>query len=120
MITGIKLFNSVVTILHIVDAGRDLKQTTFNFTNRFDDRPGTGDLFNAIFFETVINGYSYIDALNISTGFVSNALRFTVENKFRKEEGVIFEPILVNNINFIIQHTKRKGDEQNPNQDNKK
>lgn len=118
LITGIKLFNSVVTILHIVDAGRDLIQTTFNFTNRFEDRPGTGDLFNAVFFETVINGYTYLDALNISSGFVSNALRFTIERKFRKEEGIIYEPILLDNINFIRQNTKRKGDDQNPNQNN--
>lgn len=118
LITGIKLFNSVVTILHIVDAGRDLVQTTFNFTNRFDDRPGTGDLFNAVFFETILNGYTYIDALNISSGFVSNALRFTIDSKFRKEEGIIYEPILMDNINFIKQNTKRKGDDQNPNQNN--
>lgn len=61
IITGIELFNSVVTIMDVFDGDRGSRQTTCNFVNKLENIPGAGDLFDALFLETKIFGYNLID-----------------------------------------------------------
>lgn len=106
LITGIELYNSIVTILDVYNGDNKTRQTTCNFVPKLESRPGTGDLFDALFLSFSLKGYNIIDCLKLTTNFISNALRFTIDNNLPKNEGVCIEPILVQNINAIIQHTK--------------
>lgn len=119
IITGIELYNSVVTVMDVFEGDKGVRQTTCNFTKKLENRPGAGDLFDALFLETKIFGYRLVDCLNITSGFINNALRFTIDNKFPKEEGIVFEPILFNNMNVIMKNTKRQGEtNKEPNTNN--
>ena len=108
LITGIELYNGVVTVLDVYDGDKGIRQTTCNFVNKLESRSGTGDLFDVLFFEAVLFGYKFVDCLNIASGFVNNALRFTIDKKYPKEDGVVYEPILVDNINVIRNSTKKE------------
>ncbi len=113
LITGIELYNGVVTVLDVYDGDKGVRQTTCNFVKKLENRSGTGDLFDVLFFEAALFGYNFVDCLNIASGFVNNALRFTIDKKFPKEEGIIYEPILVDNINVIRQATKKRETKKN-------
>lgn len=106
IITGIEIYNSIVTILDVYNGDNKTRQTTCNFVPKLENRPGTGDLFDALFLSLSLKGYNIIDVLKITTNFITNALRFTIDNKLPKNEGVCIEPILVQNINTIIKNTK--------------
>ena len=98
IITGIELYNSVLTILDVYDGDHCKRQTTCNYSDKIEDRSGVGEIFNAMFFETSTNGFNLVDSLSASTSFVNNALRFSRDNHFDKKYGIIFEPILYDNI----------------------
>lgn len=115
IITGIELYNSIVTIMDVFEGDKGVRQTTCNFAKKLDPRPGAGDLFDALFMETKLFGYGLVDCLNITSGFISNALRFSIDKKYPYEEGIIYEPILFNNMNVIMQNTKRRDEVQNNN-----
>ena len=117
VITGIELYNSVVTVLDVVDGDKDIRQTTCNYAAKLDNRPGTGDLFDAFLFETILHGYNLIDSFNITLNFVHNALKFSRDQRFRIEEGVIFEPILLDNMIVLRNKTKTNNSDKNKNED---
>ena len=113
LITGIELFNAVCTILDIFNGDLKQRQTSLNFAIKQTPRCGTGDLLDAVFLECFLNGLEIVDCLNVSSSFVQNALRFTNDNKFPVEEGIIFEPILIDNMNAIRDHAKKVQEERN-------
>lgn len=112
IITGIELFNSVVTVLDVNDKDKNIIQTTCNYVDKLDSRPGSGDLFDALFMETSLFGYSLIDCLNIASNFVHNAIRFCNDKNIKKEEGIIYEPILIDNMIALRKATKEKKPEE--------
>ena len=103
IITGIELYNSVLTILDVYDGDHGKRQTTCNYSEKIEDRSGVGEIFNTMFFETSTNGFNLVDSLSASTSFVNNSLRFSRDNNFDKKYGIIFEPILYDNVNTIKQ-----------------
>ena len=103
IITGIELSNSILTILDIVDGDNGKRQTTCNYSDKIEDRYGAGEIFDAMFFETSTNGFNLVDSLSVSTSFINNSLRFSKDNNFDKKEGIVFEPILYDNIMAIRQ-----------------
>lgn len=107
LITGIEIYNSIVTILDVYNGDTKTRQTTCNFVPKLENRPGTGDLFDALFLTLSLKGYNFIDCLKISTSFISKALKFTIDNKLPKNEGVCIEPLLVGSITNIIKNTRR-------------
>lgn len=115
IVSGIELYNSVVTILDVYDGDHGKRQTTCNFADKIEDRYGAGEIFNAMFFETSTNGFSLVDALSVSTSFINNSLRFSKDKNFDKRDGIVFEPILHDNIMVI----KQKLDEKRKNAENK-
>lgn len=106
IITGIELYNAIVTILDIFDGDHEQRTTTCNFSPKIDDRNGTGDVFNAIFFELSTSGFAIQDALSISTIFINNALRYDRDFKIDKNCGLVYEPILSENIISIKNNLK--------------
>lgn len=103
IITGIELYNSVLTILDVYDGDHGKRQTTCNYSEKIEDRSGAGEIFNTMFFETSTNGFNLVDSLSASTSFVNNSLRFSRDNNFDKKYGIVFEPILYDNVTTIKQ-----------------
>lgn len=103
LITGIELYNSILTILDVYDGDHGKRQTTCNYSDKIEDRYGAGDIFSAMFFEASTNGFTLVDALSASTSFINNSLRFSRDNKLNKDDGIIFEPILYDNISVMKQ-----------------
>lgn len=98
IVTGIELYNSIVTILDIYDGDNQKRQTTCNFAEKIEKRTGCGNLFDIMYLEACLNGFNMVDALSLSTSFVNNSLRFTRDKKYDDKEGVVFEPILYDNM----------------------
>lgn len=123
IITGIELYNSVLTILDVYDGDHGKRQTTCNYSNKIEERYGAGEIFNAMFFETSTNGFTLVDALSVSTSFINNSLRFSKDKNFNKEDGIVFEPILHDNIIAIrqkLEENRKKLEQQRQNnKDNK-
>ena len=107
IITGLNLFNSVVTVLDIYNGDKNMRETTCNYSNRVDDRYGTGDLFDALFLVCFMNGFNLVDSLSVTTSFINNALRYSNDNKYPLEEGIIYEPILFDNMVVIKDKLKK-------------
>lgn len=108
IITGINLYNSVMTLLDVYDGDHGKRQSTCNFSTKIEGNSfGCGDLFDAMFYETATNGFNLVDALSVTTSFINNSLRFTKDQKFDIAEGIVYEPILVDNI--IAIKNKLKG-----------
>lgn len=103
IITGIELYNSILTILDVYDGDHGKRQTTCNYSEKVEDRIGVGEIFDAMFFETSTNGFNLVDSLSASTSFVNNSLRFSRDNHFDKKDGIVFEPILYDNITTMKQ-----------------
>lgn len=112
VITGIELYNAVLTILDVYDGDHGKRQTTCNYSMKEEYRYGAGNIFNAMFFEATTNGFNLADSLSVATSFVNNSLRFSKDNKFDKNLGIVYEPILHDNIaaikNKIIEMNKEK------------
>lgn len=98
IISGIELYNSILTILDVYDGDRGKRQTTCNYSEKVDNRYGAGELFDAMYFETSTNGFTLVDALSVSTSFINNSLRFSADRKCDKIDGIVFEPILYDNM----------------------
>ncbi len=98
IITGIELYNAILTILDVYDGDHGKRQTTCNYSLKIEERPGAGEVFDAMFFETSTNGFTLVDALSASTSFINNSLRFSRDNKLDINEGIFFEPILHDNV----------------------
>lgn len=99
IITGIHLYNSVMTLLDVYDGDHGKRQSTCNFSEKVGGNfLGCGDLFDAMFYETATNGFNLVDALSVTTSFINNTLRFTRDQKFEVSEGIVYEPILVDNV----------------------
>ena len=115
ILSGIELYNSILTILDVYDGDHGKRQTTCNYSEKMDDRYGAGEIFDAMFFETSTNGFNLIDALSVSTSFVNNSLRFSKDKNFDKKDGIVFEPILYDNIMVARKklEEKRKSMQQN-------
>lgn len=103
IITGIELYNSVLTILDVYDGDHGKRQTTCNYSEKIEERYGAGEIFNTMFFETSTNGFTLVDALSASTSFINNSLRFSRDNKLDINDGIVFEPILHDNISVMKQ-----------------
>ena len=103
IITGIELYNSVLTILDVYDGDHGKRQTTCNYSEKVEERYGAGEIFSTMFFETSTNGFTLVDALSASTSFVNNSLRFSRDNNLDKNDGIVFEPILHDNITVMRQ-----------------
>lgn len=115
IITGIELYNAVLTMLDVYDGDHGQRQTTCNYSERIEGRSGVGNIFNTMFFETSTNGFSLVEALSASTSFINNSLRFCRDKKFDKNDGVFFEPILLDNIVVMRQELARRINEKNKN-----
>ena len=111
VITGLNLFNSVVTVLDIYNGDKNVRETTCNYSNRVDDRNGAGDLFDALYLVCFMNGFNLVDSLSVSTSFINNALRYSNDNKYPIEEGIIYEPILFDNMIVIRDRLKKAKEE---------
>ncbi len=98
IITGIELYNSILTILDVYDGDHGKRQTTCNYSDKIEERYGAGEIFDAMFFETSTNGFNLVDALSASTSFINNSLRFSRDRNLDKNEGIVYEPILYDNI----------------------
>ena len=122
IISGIELYNSVLTILDVYDGDHGKRQTTCNYSDKIEERYGAGEIFNSMYFETSTNGFTLVDALSVSTSFINNSLRFSKDKNFDKKDGIVFEPILYDNIVVIkqkLEENRRKMQEQNKNNVNK-
>ena len=122
IISGIELYNSVLTILDVYDGDHGKRQTTCNYSDKVEERYGAGEIFNSMYFETSTNGFTLVDALSVSTSFINNSLRFSKDKNFDKKDGIVFEPILYDNIVVIkqkLEENRRKMQEQNKNNVNK-
>ena len=116
IISGIELYNSVLTILDVYDGDHGKRQTTCNYSDKVEERYGAGEIFNAMFFETSTNGFTLVDALSVSTSFINNSLRFSKDKNFDRKDGIVFEPILYDNILVIrqrLEENRKKLQEQN-------
>lgn len=121
IISGIELYNSVLTILDVYDGDHGKRQTTCNYSDKVEERYGAGEIFNAMFFETSTNGFTLVDALSVSTSFINNSLRFSKDKNFDKKDGIAYEPILYDNIVVIkqkLEENRKKMQEQNKNNGN--
>ena len=101
IITGIELYDAILTILDVYDGDHCKRQTTCNYSMKVDSKDGVGDVFDAMFFEVSTNGFTLVDALSASTSFINNALRYCKDKRIDPKVGIFFEPILVDNINVI-------------------
>lgn len=101
IITGIELYNSILTILDVYDGDHGKRQTTCNYSEKIENRSGAGEIFNAMFYATSTNGFNLVDSLSASTSFINNSLRFSRDNNFDKSDGILFEPILYDNVVVI-------------------
>ncbi|MBO6134545.1 MAG: hypothetical protein J6O09_02065 [Lachnospiraceae bacterium] len=101
IITGIELYNAVLTLLDVFDGDHGKRQTTCNYSEKVEDRYGVGDVFDAVFFEASTNGFNLVDSLSAATSIVNNSLRYSRDRKIRKELGIFFEPILHDNIEVM-------------------
>lgn len=108
IISGIELYNSILTILDVYDGDHGKRQTTCNYSEKVEDRYGAGEIFDAMFFETSTNGFTLVDALSVSTSFINNSLRFSKDKNFDKKDGIVFEPILHDNIVAIRKKLEEK------------
>lgn len=108
IITGIELYNAILTILDVYDGDHGKRQTTCNYSMKIEDRAGAGDIFDAMFFEVSTNGFNLVDALSASTSFVNNALRYSRDKKIDEKVGIFFEPILHDNINVMRKKLSEK------------
>ena len=116
MISGIELYNSVLTILDVYDGDHGKRQTTCNYSEKVEERYGAGEIFNAMYFGTSTNGFTLVDALSVSTSFINNSLRFSKDKNFDKKDGIVFEPILYDNMNVIkqkLEENRKKLQQQN-------
>ena len=98
IITGIELYNAVLTVLDVFDGDHGKRQTTCNYSKKIYRNCSTKEVFNSFFFETSINGFNLIDSLSIATSFINNSLRYSNDKKIDITEGIFFEPILYDNI----------------------
>ena len=114
IITGIELYNVVLTVLDVYDGDHGKRQTTCNYANKLEERYGAGEIFNSMFFEASTNGFTLIDALSVSTSFINNSLRFSKDRNFDKRDGIVFEPILVDNISVIKKKLLEKRQNMQP------
>lgn len=108
IISGIELYNTILTILDVYDGDHGKRQTTCNYSEKVEDRYGAGEIFDAMFFETSTNGFTLVDALSVSTSFINNSLRFSKDRNFDKKDGIVFEPILHDNIVVIRKKLEEK------------
>ena len=115
IISGIELYNSILTILDVYDGDHGKRQTTCNYSEKVENRYGAGEIFDAMFFETSTNGFNLIDSLSVATSFVNNSLRFSKDRNFDKKDGIVFEPILYDNVMVARKklEEKRKSMQQN-------
>lgn len=113
IITGIELYNAVLTLLDVYDGDHGKRQTTCNYSEKIDKRYGAGDIFDAMFFEASTNGFNLVDALSASTSFINNSLRYTRDKKIDEKLGIFFEPILHDNISVMRQKLVEKQKKQN-------
>ena len=116
VITGIELYNAVLTILDVYDGDHGKRQTTCNYSEKIEDRSGAGEIFDAMFFETSTNGFNLVDSLSATTSFINNSLRFSRDKNIDPKLGIFFEPILYENLmvmrNKLIERNKQfKGEE---------
>ena len=115
VITGIELFNAILTILDVYDGDHGKRQTTCNYSEKIESRTGAGEIFDAMFFETSTNGFTLIDSLSASTSFINNSLRYSRDKNVRKELGIFFEPILFDNVMVMKQKLNEKQKEMKGN-----
>lgn len=108
IITGIELYNAILTILDVYDGDHGKRQTTCNYSLKIDERDGAGTIFDAMYFENCTHGFNLVDALSVSTSFINNSLRFTRDQKYDIKEGIVYEPILHDNIVVIRKTLKEK------------
>lgn len=108
IISGIELYNTILTILDVYDGDHGKRQTTCNYSEKVEERYGAGEIFNAMYFETSTNGFTLVDALSVSTSFINNSLRFSKDRNFDKKDGIVFEPILHDNIVVIRKKLEEK------------
>lgn len=116
VITGIELYNAILTILDVYDGDHGKRQTTCNYSEKIESRSGAGEIFDAMFFETAVNGLTLLDALSASTSFINNSLRYSRDKNIRKELGIFFEPILLDNVNMVRKRLSELQKEMNKNQ----
>lgn len=114
IITGIELYNSVLTILDVYDGDHGNRQTTCNYSEKREERYGIGEIFDAMFFETSTNGFGLVDALSATTSFIDNSLRFSSDNKFDKNDGIVYEPILHLNVEMMRKRLEELKNKNNP------
>lgn len=55
---------------------------------------GAGDVFSACLFSQIINGSSIDDAIDFSSEFVCNAVKYTINKEGFETRGISFEPFL--------------------------
>ena len=108
IITGIELYNAILTILDVYDGDHGKRQTTCNYSEKIESRTGAGEIFDAMFFEASTNGFTLIDSLSASTSFINNSLRYSRDKNIRKELGIFFEPILFDNVMVMRQKLSEK------------
>lgn len=108
IITGIELYNAILTILDVYDGDHGKRQTTCNYSEKIEPRAGVGEIFDAMFFETSTNGFTLIDSLSASTSFINNSLRYSRDKNIRNELGIFFEPILFDNVMVMRQKLNEK------------
>lgn len=101
IITGIELYNSILTILDVFDGDHGKRQTTCNYSSKVEARHGAGDIFDAMYLETCLSGFNLVDALSVTTSFINNSLRYTRDQKIDSKNGILYEPILHDNITVI-------------------
>lgn len=120
IITGIEIYDCIVTVLDVYNGDEKKRQTTCNFMPKLESRPGTGDLFDAMFLEMSFKGFNLIDCLKISTSFIQESLKFSKTYNLPKNEGPAIGPILVPNLEYIRAHTTKKDAKKNDNIDKEK
>lgn len=108
IITGIELYNAVLTILDVYDGDHGKRQTTCNYAEKVEGRSGAGAIFDAMYFETATHGFNLIDSLSVTTSFINNSLRYTRDQKAIESDGIVYEPILHDNIVVIRKSLKEK------------
>lgn len=108
IITGIELYNAVLTILDVYDGDHGKRQTTCNYAEKIDGRLGAGAIFDAMYFETATHGFNLIDSLSVTTSFINNSLRYTRDQKANESDGILYEPILHDNMVVIRKSLKEK------------
>lgn len=117
VITGIELYNSVLTILDVYDGDHGNRQTTCNYSEKREERHGIGEIFDAMFFETSTNGFGLVDSLSATTSFIDNSLRFSSDNKFNINDGIVYEPILHLNVEMMRKRLEEIKNKNNVNRE---